>query len=178
MADEDQAWRGRIDEATKLRSGFEEFRKQVLADERLTPEGKQDTIAERAAQINPKLAELRRQHVEAPAEERDRLLRSLYSPPSDSQEMVLWRDGLDRAERAKTAGELERIYDRAAEVGDQQQLRAAVYVALQRGVRGVLDAHARRDPKAKEVLDRLEELGQWQKRHMRLEESAFMRVGR
>ncbi|MFI5495291.1 hypothetical protein [Actinoplanes sp. NPDC051859] len=107
---------------------------QIRGDQTLSPLGKRRALEAAYGQVQPVVAELKKQLGRSEHVGRQELERSLFGLPANASaaDVVSFRDAADRVAKAKRPEELGELMVRAAAAGDDMLLRAAAGRAWER----------------------------------------------
>lgn len=134
-------------EITRNRTQTAARRTEIQQDTRFNPDAKRQMLSELDKESQSTHSDLRRQHKEAIAGERDRLRKAAFRKTGSNladpaQNDLNWRSALEAAGRADTADRLEAVLSRAELTGDKVLRQAALVVAVERNYTDVLEMAA------------------------------------
>lgn len=161
---------GKIDEirtqAADLIEDYSRTQAEVASDPNLTPAGKREHLASIHESVSEKLKALRQQEKDVVRTKREKLERSVFGLPAGTAgnpaQLVSFRDAQDRANRLTDRADAEAAYQSALRSDDTVLAQAILAQALTRGWTNVTKDYLSRNPSAREDLDDLAAIKQYE----------------
>lgn len=152
-------------QAGRIQSRWASTTDRLDADPTLTDAGKRAKLDSEHTQVSAKLSDLRKQEKELVATKRQSLERSLFGlstvTSSDPNQVVLYRDAQDRAARLTESDEATELFASAIRSDDKTLAAAVLARALDNGWSSITAEYVKQNPSAKEQLDDLAKLREY-----------------
>ncbi|RAU98774.1 hypothetical protein DQP58_04795 [Mycobacterium colombiense] len=146
-------------QAANIQSRWARTADLLDADNTLTDTGKRAKLDSEHAQVSAKLSDLRKKEKELITGKRQSLEKSLFGlsslTSSDPGQVIAYRDAQDRAARLTQADEAGEVFAAAIRSDDKTLAAAILGRALDAGWSGIVAEYIKQNPSAKEQLDDL-----------------------
>lgn len=153
------------DQAERIQSRWASTSDSWTNDNTLSDIGKRAKLDSEHVQVSAKLSDLRKQEKELIDAKRQSLERSLFGlttvTSTDPNQVILYRDAQDRSRRLTNSDEATELLASAIRSDDRSLAAAVLARALDAGWSSIVAEYIKQNPSAREQLDDLTKLRQY-----------------